>query len=298
MLWMWAAIFSCTATMAAPAPSPTAGGEAAVGAPTTGAGVGAPQDAGLMATLQQRFEEEGRPVTWSSDLAAQPGRTHSPPPEWPAQTHLECLRTAVAAATCLASGAGLRHDPAAWVEAALAVSLPGRLSCYRDVRWKNGSRPWARVVLDGCHSPAAVRACATQLGRWKIADSTLVLGMARDKLAEPLRAPLSELCGRASKVICTAFDSPRAAAPAELAAFLEATGFRARQADGVEEALLEASQAPERPLVVAGSLYLLRNAFGLLELRMIFKPGRRTPDPVRDRVSAFEGIDPPYAEPF
>ena len=234
----------------------------------------------LTAALRRRFDHQRRPVTWSGEIGIRPSRDgrqllwedptaepHSLPPDWPSRTYLECLRTALASATYLASASGFRNRPTAWVDAALAISLPGRLSILRDVGCKSGTCRFATVVLDGCHSPAAVQACVAQLRDWRIAGYTLILGVSRDKLTQRLRRPLSELCARAIEVICTSFDSPRAAAAPDSAAFLDATaGIRPRRAESAEEALLKASQAPERPLVVAGSLYLLRDVFSLIEL--------------------------------
>lgn len=182
-----------------------------------------------------------------------------PRPWWPARVGLPCLKTALTARERLAAGPVRR---AAWTRAALGVALPGRLE-YREEMVFQG-RPCGPVVLDGGHSPAAVRACAEQLRAWGVEGYALVLGLARDKLTEPLRGALAELCGRARRIVLAPFDSPRSS-PTLVAAYLHETepglAERLEVADGLGEALVRAA-ALGRPLVVAGSLYLIRDVLG------------------------------------
>jgi folylpolyglutamate synthase/dihydropteroate synthase len=82
----------------------------------------------------------------------------------------------------------------------------------------------------------------------------IVLGVLRDK---DVFAVVSPLAGVASRIVCTAAPSPRAMAPADLAAVVRGLG------PGVE---VDACDDPRRaiaiaaehgsPVVVAGSLYL------------------------------------------
>lgn len=235
------------------------------------------QDPALEEAIMQRLDGAARRVARSREIALRPAaagryelawpdgdvRPLALAPRFPAPAHLECLRTALVACEVLAPCTPTAERRASWIRAALAVSLPGRLEYREELVWQRGQTPLGRVVLDGCHSPAAVRACARQLEAWRLDGYTLILGLAGDKLTGHLRQPLAELCRRASEILPTPFDSPRAARPRLLAAFLRQadSGLASRisPVSSLEEALARASTASHRPLVIAGSLYLIRD---------------------------------------
>ena len=238
------------------------------------------QKPGLLALLDEKASSEGSYVFAAAALAIRPSGAGLYELRWPdgevtparigervpADVYLESLRTALVSRQVLGAG-----SPASWAEAALAVSLPGRLEYRERVTWQGCSVPVARMVLDGCHSPGAVRACAQQLAAWHMDDYTLVLGLAGDKLTDRLRQPLADLCRPAHAIVLTSFDFPRAAAPPALAEFLRdadpVLGPRLRTAGSVSEAMRAACAEPRRPVVVAGSLYLIRDVLSGLEGR-------------------------------
>ena len=183
-----------------------------------------------------------------------------PRPWWPATVCVPCLKTALTARERLAAGA-VRRD--AWTQAALAVALPGRLEYREELVWQGTA--CGPVVLDGCHSPAAVRACAAQVRAWGVEGYTLVLGLARDKLTEPLGPALAALCRRARRVVLAPFDSPRSSPPSVASYLLESDpGLAPEVARTLDEALTRATASAGRPLVVAGSLYLIRDVLSRL----------------------------------
>ena len=127
-----------------------------------------------------------------------------------------------------------------------AVDWPGRL----DVRhWRGG-----QVIIDGAHNPAGAAALASYLDETYGRPLPLVLGLMRDKEARGIIAALGP---RASHVICTAAESPRAAAPDDLAtAVVELLpGMPVITRSPAIAAVLHAQTLGD-PIVVAGSLYL------------------------------------------
>lgn len=210
--------------------------------------------------VRPRAGASGHELRWPDGAA-----THlTPPPRLPMSTYLECARTALLSRWLLGAGPVSSRRRSSWAEAALAVSLPGRSTWLEDVSWQGKRFP--TVVLDGCHSPASLRACKRQLGDWGITEFTLILGMARDKLTERIRRPLTELSLGAEEVVFTSFDSPRSASTREGADFLAGSdprlAARLRTAESPAEALRGASA---RALVIAGSLYLFREVLPGLE---------------------------------
>ena len=132
---------------------------------------------------------------------------------------------------------------------------PGRF----EVRRREGG--W--LVLDGAHNPAGARALATSLQAYfGAAPTTFVLGVLRDKDAAGILRPLLD---RAERVVLTAFDSPRAAAPDELRALVPSR-VPLDVARSVAEALDRVEAGPRAPLVcVAGSLALVGDALRHLD---------------------------------
>jgi dihydrofolate synthase/folylpolyglutamate synthase len=110
------------------------------------------------------------------------------------------------------------------------------------------------VLIDGAHNPAAARVLASYILEVFGRPLPIVIGAMRDKnIAEMLQS----LAPCASTFVCTAPDSPRAAAPAEIAALaaVHTPRIAAVQAPEPLEALAIA-RGSGSPVVVAGSLYL------------------------------------------
>lgn len=231
----------------------------------------AEQEGALRALLRRRLA--GERVAWSADLkvdAAATGELEIEFPDgevrrarprrwWPSRVGVPSLKTALMAREVLGAPAAERD---ARIAAALGVALPGRLDYRREVRWRE--TVFETVVLDGGHTPGAVKACAEQLEAWGVGGYTLVLGLAGDKLTERLRRPLAALCRPAREIVLAPFDSPRSS-PARLAEYLHGSERRPAVAATLDEALARAAQAPRRPLVVAGSLYLIRDLLARIE---------------------------------
>jgi dihydrofolate synthase/folylpolyglutamate synthase len=118
-------------------------------------------------------------------------------------------------------------------------------------------------VLDGAHNPAGARALAASLEAYfGEAPATFVVGVLRDKDAVGILRPL---LGRARRVVLTAFDSPRAAAPDALRALVPRS-VPAVVAPSVGAALRIAEEGPGTPIVcVAGSLALVGDALRHLD---------------------------------
>jgi dihydrofolate synthase/folylpolyglutamate synthase len=140
--------------------------------------------------------------------------------------------------------------PGAIRAAVEAVEWPGRLQL---VDWRGHG---VEVLIDGAHNPAGARALASYVTETYGRPLPFVVGILRDK---PLAALLAELAPVASHFVVTAPDTPRAAAPSELAA--AARGVVSRRGIPVidvprpVEALGRAATFGS-PIVVAGSLYL------------------------------------------
>ncbi len=204
----------------------------------------APQRPASRRVLEKLLAAEGDRVVWSEELLVRaPGSVPA--------VYQENAGTALAARRLLDAPG----EPDSWLGAALSVSLPGRLDLRHDVLWGGCDTALPQVVLDGCHTPAAIAACVGQLRAWRIEDYTLILGMAGDKLTDVLRRPLGELCRPAREIVLTEFESPRSVGPGRLEVFLEPVD-PPLCTSSVGEAMKRVCESPRRPLVVAGSLYL------------------------------------------
>ena len=111
-----------------------------------------------------------------------------------------------------------------------------------------------RILLDGAHNPAA----AAALGEFVsgIGPFVLLFGAMKDKDVPGLAKPVFPL---ASEIVLTRARAGRAASPEELVELTRGLGPAPRLATEVGDALALARSlaAPDRPLVVAGSLYLV-----------------------------------------
>ena len=137
--------------------------------------------------------------------------------------------------------------PAAAVRAAIEdVVWPGRLEA---ASWHGHD-----VLVDGAHNPAGARALQQYLGEAYGRRLPIVLGVMRDKNIE---AMLRALEPAASRFICTAPATSRAALPSDLMA-LAARMTPAIPAEAIARPVDALARAVTcgAPAVVAGSLYL------------------------------------------
>ncbi len=124
---------------------------------------------------------------------------------------------------------------------------PGRLE-----RFSSGG---VEILLDAAHNPAGARALAAHLRDIGWSGITLVFGAMHDKDARGMIEALAPLC---SSIVCTTPATPRARPAAELARLArEAPGGAVVQIVDPPEAALSGAIARERPIVVAGSMFLI-----------------------------------------
>jgi len=144
-------------------------------------------------------------------------------------------------------------DESAVARGVSAVRWPGRLEKFL-VR----GHP---VYLDGCHNPDGAASLALFLARTGLAGD-LIFGAMADKDIAAMAAVLSEVVG---EIRLVPVSSPRAAIPAELKRRLSPWCPDAVESPGVVQALEEFLSRPgDKPIIVAGSLYLVGQARALL----------------------------------
>jgi dihydrofolate synthase/folylpolyglutamate synthase len=131
-------------------------------------------------------------------------------------------------------------------------------------RWPGRLELVGGVLLDGAHNPDGARALAAALAELRPGRPVeLVFGALGDK---DHRGMLAALAGAVRRLHLVAPSTPRARGIAELRSAAESLGMEADLHAGVGEALGCAGAAARdgAPVVVAGSLYLVGEARGLL----------------------------------
>jgi dihydrofolate synthase/folylpolyglutamate synthase len=139
------------------------------------------------------------------------------------------------------------------IERGIALAhWPGRLELLSE-------RP--EIIVDGAHNPAGARALAAYIDRF-YADRkvTLIFGAMRDKAIDEIGGVLFP---RADRLILTAPDQPRAAAPEAMLPLVE--HHNVRVAAPLSEALaLVRDTGPDEVVFVTGSLFLVAEARALV----------------------------------
>jgi dihydrofolate synthase/folylpolyglutamate synthase len=139
-----------------------------------------------------------------------------------------------------------------------AARWPGRLELIRHPRF-------GPVLLDGAHNPAGARALAEAMVRLGLHDAPLVFGAMRDKR---VAAVLRQLAPLRPRPVFTHVDDPHAlASSALLRRWRRIAGDGGRIAEdpaGALELAADLRRAPDQPIVVAGSLYLVGAVRGML----------------------------------
>ncbi len=178
----------------------------------------------------------------------------------------EALQTSLAAAELLVTGG--EPDWEKWIDALRGVRMEGRLDLRRGLRWKGAII--SALVLDGGHNADALQALVRQLNEWELRDYNLVLALSRDKMRAEIMGPLRQLCKGARLVVPTSFSSPRSATPEQLYQFLDrgdclTDAHESHLSPVSQDAFSLAAELSERPIVVAGSFYLVGEVLWLLE---------------------------------
>lgn len=228
----------------------------------------APQADGVVAVFAARAKAAASPLlvggrdwrtggTWRNFAAVGP---------WGSVTN---LRSALAGAHQL-DNAGLAIAALWWMNAAgFATEETAVRTGLATVRWPGRFEQVARanhppLVLDGAHTPAAAGALARTLAETHPGRrATAVVGLAADKDADDFFAALAPVVGR---VVATRAASPRAAAPADVAAAAGRQGLPAATAPSVAAALAAARRAGDELILVTGSLYVVGEAREALNL--------------------------------
>jgi len=155
------------------------------------------------------------------------------------------------------NGIRLALDDAAIRRGFAAARWPGRLELLRPT-------PMGPVLLDGAHNPAGARALARALGELGMRRFPLVFGAMRGKRVAAVLRALSPL---EPQPIFTRVEDPGAMAPEALLARWRRIGSGGRASPTPDAALRLAADlrtAPDQPVVVAGSLYLVGAVRGML----------------------------------
>jgi dihydrofolate synthase / folylpolyglutamate synthase len=172
------------------------------------------------------------------------------------------IATAVVAAEQFA-GAGLPEIGAAAIVAGVAdCRWPGRLEALALTDRAT------TVLLDAAHNPAGCEALAAFLDELAL-PFTLLFGALADK---DLAQMLPTLAERAERIVLTRPDSPRAAAPATLAALLPERSGVTIEPD-IAAALEESVRAGPELVVACGSIFLI-GALRTLLRPPTARPGR------------------------
>ncbi len=155
-------------------------------------------------------------------------------------------------------GQGVKIDDEMAKRGLANVYIPGRMEMIN-------SDP--RILVDGAHNAASVRALMRALGQHVPYDSlVLIFGCAADK---DIPGMMKQIAAGADKVIFTqAKNSPRAAKAKDLAALYdEVSGRQAQIADDLSEAMRIGVNAVSREdlVCVTGSFYLIGETKELLK---------------------------------
>jgi len=161
------------------------------------------------------------------------------------------------------------HQPGnALLATAAARHLGAEESAIRrglaSVRWPGRFQIVARdplIILDGAHNPGGAHALARSLTEYFPGRAiTFVIGVSADK---DQRGILEHLAPLASRLILTAYSSPRAASPSALRSAVPPGHRQVEVAASPREAMSLALRSPRTPLIcVAGSLFLIGELLG------------------------------------
>ncbi|MFA5292643.1 MAG: folylpolyglutamate synthase/dihydrofolate synthase family protein [Phycisphaerae bacterium] len=147
---------------------------------------------------------------------------------------------------------GLKIDDAKAISGLKEIKMPGRMEIIHND---------PRILIDGAHNAASIRALVQAIGQHVPYDSMIVIfGCGQDK---DVRGMLEQLQYGADKVIFTRSNSPKAVYPQELAdMYTEICGKMCQTALSLKEALRIASAAIGREdlVCITGSFYLVGQA--------------------------------------
>jgi dihydrofolate synthase/folylpolyglutamate synthase len=159
-----------------------------------------------------------------------------------------------------------RIDEAAIGRGIASAQWPGRFQPLTrgplaEIARGRGADLW----LDGAHNPHAGAALADAVTRLAARDGrpvALIVGMLGRKDASGF---FPHFAGLARRVFTTAFDSPNATPPEELAVAAQAAGLNAEAVDGVRAGLEKALAEPGAPphMIICGSLHFVGDVLAM-----------------------------------
>lgn len=145
-----------------------------------------------------------------------------------------------------------------------AAWIPGRLQRVErsDADFPASQPPLpARLLIDGAHNAHGLTALREALAAQDIRPAVTIFSCMADKDLAAMSAEVRRLAGNAPVLVPTIRGTPRAARGADLAALL---GPSAHAVPDLHSALREAAAlAPQGPVLLCGSLYLLGEFFTL-----------------------------------
>ena len=214
----------------------------------------------LMGRDMDAFEDQGRLRVQLAD------RLLDLPPPKLYGAH-QFANAGLAAAAILSLG-DPRIDDVAIAAGVSGAVWPGRFQrLTQGPLAKLATKRGADVWLDGAHNPHAGRALAeavTRLGKRDGRPVRLIVGMLGRKDAKGFFEAFRD---QAPEVFTTAFHSPQATPPQDLAAAAGAAGLKARVMDGVEAALAVslAMPGPAPHVIICGSLHFIGDVLAMSE---------------------------------
>jgi dihydrofolate synthase/folylpolyglutamate synthase len=134
-----------------------------------------------------------------------------------------------------------------------AAMRKGLTEAHWPARLERFVRDGVDILLDAAHNPAGARALASHLQDIGWSRITMLFGAMRDKDVSGMLAPLVHVCER---VICTTAPTPRAMPADELADVARRYASVVEIVPDMNDAL-ERAIACERPIVAAGSIFLI-----------------------------------------
>jgi dihydrofolate synthase/folylpolyglutamate synthase len=136
-------------------------------------------------------------------------------------------------------------------EALTHVRWPGRLE-----RFDAGEAP---VLLDAAHNPAGAAALAAYLSEQSWRDATLVFGVMADKDVRGMLRELFRASGLWGAVFCTTAPGERALPAEAVATLVTKVASEEAAVEVIRDpvAALERARQRGRPVVVAGSIFLI-----------------------------------------
>ena len=172
----------------------------------------------------------------------------------------ESISTSLCAMQLLFDGDFLQKKK--WVKISQKVRIPGRLDLRKKIFWEKKARYFEKILIDGSHNKDSLFALNTFITKKKIIPYNLILGIASDKIVNHIKIPLTKLCLNADNIIFTPINSPRTASTNQLEKFIFDSNkiekiMKINHVSSAEEALEICIYDSEKPIVIAGSFYLV-----------------------------------------